>query len=133
MKKNKDVSDELDNVKTNDVTSYLCTYNTPHGIALSSDCDNDDDEDSIPLQSQKPESPTKEPVNSLSLGDEHLDTIPATESDEFIKSSVENLVPTPIEFEDFSDDECDLPSHMNILPRNMILLFSRHLSSLRYR
>ncbi|GJS20435.1 hypothetical protein Tco_0449067 [Tanacetum coccineum] len=41
----------------------------------------------------------------------HLDTIPATESDEFIKSSVENLVPTPIEFEDFFDDECDLPPY----------------------
>nr|GEU38347.1 serine/threonine-protein kinase PEPKR2-like [Tanacetum cinerariifolium] len=27
--------------------------------------------------------------------DEHLDTVPATESDEFIKSSVENLVPNP--------------------------------------
>ncbi|GKB65647.1 hypothetical protein Tco_0921833 [Tanacetum coccineum] len=32
-------------------------------------------------------------------GDEHLDTIPATESDEVIKSSVENLVPIPSEFE----------------------------------
>nr|GEU42040.1 hypothetical protein [Tanacetum cinerariifolium] len=30
------------------------------------------------------------------LGDEHLDTILATESDEFIKSSVENLIPIPI-------------------------------------
>nr|GEV21193.1 hypothetical protein [Tanacetum cinerariifolium] len=38
-----------------------------------------------------------EPVNSLSMGDEHLDTIPATESDEFIRSSVENLVPIPKE------------------------------------
>nr|GEY04974.1 hypothetical protein [Tanacetum cinerariifolium] len=36
-----------------------------------------------------------EPVNSLSMGDEHLDTIPVTESDEFIKSSIENLVPNP--------------------------------------
>ncbi|GKF91536.1 hypothetical protein Tco_0275237, partial [Tanacetum coccineum] len=54
----------------------------------------DDDEDyTITIT---PESPTKEPVNSLSLGDEHLYTIPATELDEFIKSSVENLVPTPI-------------------------------------
>nr|GFD59155.1 hypothetical protein [Tanacetum cinerariifolium] len=34
----------------------------------------------------------KEPVNSLCMGDKHLDTVPATESDEFIKSSVENLV-----------------------------------------
>nr|GEW33349.1 hypothetical protein [Tanacetum cinerariifolium] len=33
-----------------------------------------------------------EPINSLSMGDKHLDTIPATKSDEFIKSSVENLV-----------------------------------------
>nr|GFC30952.1 hypothetical protein [Tanacetum cinerariifolium] len=37
----------------------------------------------------------REPDNSLSMGDEHLDTIPTTESDEFIKSSVENLVPNP--------------------------------------
>nr|GFB15141.1 hypothetical protein [Tanacetum cinerariifolium] len=36
-----------------------------------------------------------EPVDSLSMGDEHLDTIPATKSDEFIKSCVENLVPNP--------------------------------------
>nr|GFC54328.1 hypothetical protein [Tanacetum cinerariifolium] len=38
-----------------------------------------------------------EPIDSLSMGDEHLDTIPATESDEFIKSCVENLVPNPSE------------------------------------
>nr|GEW36520.1 hypothetical protein [Tanacetum cinerariifolium] len=29
------------------------------------------------------------------MEDEHFDTIPETESDEFIKSSVENLVPNP--------------------------------------
>nr|GFC38126.1 hypothetical protein [Tanacetum cinerariifolium] len=34
------------------------------------------------------------------MGDEHLDTILATESDEVIKSSVENLVPIPSEFEE---------------------------------
>nr|GFA76256.1 hypothetical protein [Tanacetum cinerariifolium] len=38
---------------------------------------------------------TEEPDNSLSIGDEHLDTVPATKSDEFIKSSVENLIPIP--------------------------------------
>nr|GEW83668.1 hypothetical protein [Tanacetum cinerariifolium] len=48
-----------------------------------------------------------EPVNSLSMGDEHLDTIPTTESDEFIKSSVENLVPNPSESE--GEPECDMP------------------------
>nr|GEZ81966.1 hypothetical protein [Tanacetum cinerariifolium] len=37
-----------------------------------------------------------EPVNSLIMGDKHLDTVPATESNEFIKSSVENPVPNPI-------------------------------------
>nr|GFB77757.1 hypothetical protein [Tanacetum cinerariifolium] len=39
-----------------------------------------------------------EPIDSLSMGDEHLNTISATESDEFIKSCVENLVPNPIIF-----------------------------------
>ncbi|GJT90760.1 hypothetical protein Tco_1079605 [Tanacetum coccineum] len=42
---------------------------------------------------------------------QQLDTIPKTESDELIKSSVENLVPFPSESEDFSDikSECDVP------------------------
>nr|GEX97959.1 hypothetical protein [Tanacetum cinerariifolium] len=50
-----------------------------------------------------------EPDNSLSMGDEHLDTIPATESDEFIKSNVENLVPIPSESE--GEPECDMPAY----------------------
>nr|GFA95984.1 hypothetical protein [Tanacetum cinerariifolium] len=49
-----------------------------------------------------------EPIDSLSMGDEHLDTIPATESDEFIKSCVENLVPNPSESE--GENGCDVPS-----------------------
>nr|GEW03175.1 hypothetical protein [Tanacetum cinerariifolium]GEW04681.1 hypothetical protein [Tanacetum cinerariifolium] len=36
-----------------------------------------------------------EPIDSLSMGDEYLNTILATKSDEFIKSCVENLVPNP--------------------------------------
>nr|GFB28170.1 hypothetical protein [Tanacetum cinerariifolium] len=44
------------------------------------------------------------------MGDEHLDTIPETESNEFIKSSVENLVPNLSEFEDLSDSKCDVPA-----------------------
>nr|GEV70952.1 hypothetical protein [Tanacetum cinerariifolium] len=39
--------------------------------------------------------PTVEPEDSLRTGDEHLDTIPEKGSDEFIKSCVENLVPSP--------------------------------------
>nr|GEU50795.1 hypothetical protein [Tanacetum cinerariifolium] len=54
--------------------------------------------------------PTVEPNDSLIMGDEHLETIPETESDEFIKSSVENLVPNPSESEDLSDSECDVPA-----------------------
>nr|GEU67305.1 hypothetical protein [Tanacetum cinerariifolium] len=51
-----------------------------------------------------------EPEDSLRMGDEHLDTILETELDEFIKSSVENLVPSPSESEDLSDGECDVPA-----------------------
>ncbi|GJU90271.1 hypothetical protein Tco_1302694 [Tanacetum coccineum] len=41
------------------------------------------------------------------MGDEHLSTIPKTESDELIKSSVENLVPISSEFEGISEITCD--------------------------
>nr|GEV41109.1 hypothetical protein [Tanacetum cinerariifolium] len=51
--------------------------------------------------------PTEEPNNSLSRGDKHLSTILETESDEVIKSSVENLVPIPNESEVASDDLLD--------------------------
>nr|GEW21281.1 putative ribonuclease H-like domain-containing protein [Tanacetum cinerariifolium] len=51
--------------------------------------------------------PTVEPEDSLRMKDEHLDTIPKTESNEFIKSSVENLVPNLSESED--ERECDVP------------------------
>nr|GFC54738.1 hypothetical protein [Tanacetum cinerariifolium] len=49
-----------------------------------------------------------EPIDSLSMGDEHLDTIPTTKSDELIKSSVEDLVPNPSEFK--GENGCDVPS-----------------------
>ncbi|GKG26523.1 hypothetical protein Tco_0402226, partial [Tanacetum coccineum] len=84
--------------------------------------DDDDDEESIiPLNeitSQIPPSiaitpvlPTIEPKDSLIMGDEDLSTTPEKESDEFIKSSVEYLVPILSESEDTSDNdsECDLP------------------------
>ncbi|GKB27854.1 hypothetical protein Tco_0867255 [Tanacetum coccineum] len=52
-----------------------------------------------------------EPEDSLITGDENLSTIPEKEPDEFIKSSVEDLVPIPSESEDTSDSDkgCDLP------------------------
>nr|GFD22368.1 hypothetical protein [Tanacetum cinerariifolium] len=49
-----------------------------------------------------------EPIDSLIMEDEHLNTIPATESDEFIKSCVENLVPNPSEPK--GENGCDVPA-----------------------
>nr|GFD47590.1 hypothetical protein [Tanacetum cinerariifolium] len=59
---------------------------------------------------------TEEPDNSLSMGDEHLDTIPATKSDEVIKSSVDDLILIPSESEGIPDHRCDVPSHDNYPP-----------------
>nr|GEW35299.1 hypothetical protein [Tanacetum cinerariifolium] len=53
--------------------------------------------------------PNEELDNSLSIGDEHLSTIMETESDEVIKSSVENLIPIPSKFEGILDHMCDVP------------------------
>ncbi|GKC89060.1 hypothetical protein Tco_1149709 [Tanacetum coccineum] len=69
-------------------------------------CYDDDEDYTIAIT---PVLSTKEAVDSLIMEDEHLDTIPATESDEVIKSSVENLVPIPSEFEGISNDTCDEP------------------------
>nr|GEX44293.1 hypothetical protein [Tanacetum cinerariifolium] len=49
-----------------------------------------------------------EPVDYLSMGDEHLNTISAMESNEFIKSSVENLIPIPSESK--GENGCDVPA-----------------------
>nr|GFA68131.1 hypothetical protein [Tanacetum cinerariifolium] len=67
-------------------------------------CDDDDDYDSAIT----PDLSTEETENSLSMGDEHLDTIPATESDEVIKYSVKNLVPILSEFKGIPDTMCDV-------------------------
>nr|GEW60417.1 hypothetical protein [Tanacetum cinerariifolium] len=77
-------------------------------------CDDDDDEErsnslkdniisGLPLYSAIT---PNEPVDSLSMGDEHLNTILATESDEFIKSCVENLVLNLSESE--GENGCDV-------------------------
>ncbi|GKA33013.1 hypothetical protein Tco_0719380 [Tanacetum coccineum] len=80
--------------------------------------DDDDEESSIPLKdiiSELPPcvaiTPDSPKTNSLIMEDEHLDTIPETESDELIKSSVEDLVQIPSESEDSSEGECDLPPY----------------------
>nr|GEY82954.1 hypothetical protein [Tanacetum cinerariifolium] len=78
--------------------------------------DDDDEEISTPLRdiiifelppciAITPVLSIEEPKNSLIMGDEHLDTIPEKESDEFIKSSVENLIPSLSKSEDISDED----------------------------
>nr|GEY92365.1 hypothetical protein [Tanacetum cinerariifolium] len=42
------------------------------------------------------------------MGDEHIDTIPTTKSDEFLKSSFKNFVPNPSESE--GENGCDMPA-----------------------
>nr|GFB46299.1 hypothetical protein [Tanacetum cinerariifolium] len=79
--------------------------------------DDDDDEDyTSAITPDEPVLSTEEPDNSLSMRDEHLDTIPATESDEFIKSGVENLIPIPSESEGILEHVCDVLSHDNYPP-----------------
>nr|GEV20786.1 hypothetical protein [Tanacetum cinerariifolium] len=68
----------------------------------------DDDDDEDYATAVTPCLSTEEPDNFLSMGDEHLDTISAMKSEEFIKSSVENLVPIPSESE--GESKCDVPA-----------------------
>ncbi|GKD68716.1 hypothetical protein Tco_1322806, partial [Tanacetum coccineum] len=62
--------------------------------------------------------PTEEPEDSLIMGNEELSTIPEKESDEFIKSSVEDLIPILRESEDSSgsDSKSVLPSSDDFSP-----------------
>ncbi|GJU95409.1 putative reverse transcriptase domain-containing protein [Tanacetum coccineum] len=71
-------------------------------------CNDDDEDDTIAI---KPILPTMEPDNSISMGDEHLSTIPEKE-----ESSVEDLVPILSESEGISDNMCDVPFCENSTP-----------------
>nr|GEU64487.1 ribonuclease H-like domain-containing protein [Tanacetum cinerariifolium] len=77
---------------------------------------NDDDDDVDYTIAITPVLSIEKPDNSRSMGDEHLDTIPATESDEVIKSSVEDLVPIPSESEGILDTMCDVHPVNNPTP-----------------
>ncbi|GKF41544.1 hypothetical protein Tco_0124886 [Tanacetum coccineum] len=54
------------------------------------------------------------------MGDEHLDTVPTTESDKVIMSSVEDLVPIPSESEGIPDKMYDVPLCKNVTPLNVL-------------
>ncbi|GKG30701.1 hypothetical protein Tco_0423189, partial [Tanacetum coccineum] len=88
------------------INEELAEYiNTPNWNLPTSSYDDDEDY-TIAIT---PDLSTEEPVDSLSMGDEHLDTIPTTESDKVIKSSVKNLVQIPSESEGILDNMCDVP------------------------
>ncbi|GJT54633.1 hypothetical protein Tco_0989687 [Tanacetum coccineum] len=55
---------------------------------------------------------TMEPTDTLLMGDKVISTIPVRETDEFIKSSVDDFVPIPRESKVTSDSvlECDMPA-----------------------
>nr|GEV92814.1 hypothetical protein [Tanacetum cinerariifolium] len=98
--------------------AYLITHPSKRlAFFCYDDDDDDDDEDyTSAITPDEPVLSTEEPDNSLSMGDEHLDTIPAMELDKFIKSSIENLIPIPSESEGIPDHKCDVPFHDNSPP-----------------
>ncbi|GJR86723.1 hypothetical protein Tco_0210734 [Tanacetum coccineum] len=84
------------------------SYNLP-----TSSYDDDDDEYSFTTQEylmtcSTTITPDSLKMDSLIMVDKHLDTIPEIELDEFIKSSVENLVQNLSDSED--ECECDVPN-----------------------
>nr|GEW68427.1 hypothetical protein [Tanacetum cinerariifolium] len=81
----------------------VANLNTYPSKCFNSFCYDDDEDYTVVITSDVPI------ADSLSMGDEHLDTILEKESDKFNKSSVEDLVPNPSEFED--ECECDMPDY----------------------
>nr|GEW64571.1 hypothetical protein [Tanacetum cinerariifolium] len=90
------------------IREELAEYINTSGWNRTAFCDNGDDDSEDCTIAVTPDYPI---TDSLIMENEHLDTIPETESNEFIKSSVKYLVPIPSESEDFSDieSECDMP------------------------
>nr|GEY80627.1 hypothetical protein [Tanacetum cinerariifolium] len=107
--------------------------NPPEIIHLDGDDDEDDyDKESIistntdifetppsdAITTSPPILPTEDAEDSLIMGNKELNTIPEKESDELIKSSVEDLILIPSESEDTSGSEsmCILPSCNDFSP-----------------
>ncbi|GKC87389.1 hypothetical protein Tco_1148038, partial [Tanacetum coccineum] len=90
--------------------------NTPSWNRPTIYCDDDDDDDDDDEDYTIAITPDLPITDSLIMKDEHLDTILATESDELIKSSVENLVQIPSESEGILDNMCDVPFRDNSSP-----------------
>ncbi|GKC67978.1 hypothetical protein Tco_1100576 [Tanacetum coccineum] len=111
-------------------TANISTYTPEPSRRYNYEDDDDDEEYSIPLNKMPqilrsialaPVSSIMEPEDSLGMRNKELSTIPKKESDEVIKSSVENLVPIPSEIKDTSknDSDCDLPLGDDFSPINI--------------
>nr|GEZ30660.1 hypothetical protein [Tanacetum cinerariifolium] len=85
----RDLFNDVQNIRE-DLAEYINTPGWNRPAFYNSDDDDDEDYYTIAIT---PVLSTEEPDNSLSMGGEHLDTIPTTKSDEVIKSSVKDLVP----------------------------------------
>ncbi|GKE24040.1 hypothetical protein Tco_1435552 [Tanacetum coccineum] len=114
------------------INEELAEYiNTPSWSFPTSSYDDDDDEYSFTTQEylmtcSTAITPDLPKTDSLIMVDKHLDTILEMESDEFIKSSVENLIQNPSESEDASDGVCDLPV-CDDFPKSHLVTFSNPL------
>nr|GEX08753.1 hypothetical protein [Tanacetum cinerariifolium] len=104
----------------------LSTHTSKPSRCFNSTCYDDDDDDeertiplrdiisqlspSIVITTSPPVLPIEDPEDSLIMGNEDLNLIPEKESNEVIKSSVEDLIPIPSESKDTSgsDSECIL-------------------------
>ncbi|GKC71354.1 hypothetical protein Tco_1117237 [Tanacetum coccineum] len=91
-----------------ELADFINTPNWNHPAFYHDDDEDDDEEYTIAIT---PVLPTVKPDNSLSIGDEHLSTIPEKE-----ESSVEDLVPIPSESKGISDSMCDVPFCDNSTP-----------------
>ncbi|GJT96972.1 hypothetical protein Tco_1092490 [Tanacetum coccineum] len=91
-----------------ELADFINTPNWNRPAFYNNDDEDDDEEYTIAIT---PVLPTVEPDNSLSMGDEHLSSIPEKE-----ESSVEDLVPIPSESEGIFDSMCDVPFCDNSTP-----------------
>nr|GFB86187.1 hypothetical protein [Tanacetum cinerariifolium] len=97
-----DLKQQYEKLLQQEQWAYLSTHPSKrlHSFCFDDDDDDDDEDYTSAITPDEPILSTEDPDNSLSMRDENLDTIPATESDKVIKSSVEDLIPIPSESED---------------------------------
>nr|GFA83229.1 hypothetical protein [Tanacetum cinerariifolium] len=91
----------------------VANLNTYPSKCFNSFCYDDDEDYTVVI------TPDLLITDSLIMENKHLDTIPETKSDEFIKSSVENLVPIPKRL--LHDDPIPLPDTLDF--SNVVRVF----------